>query len=78
LRVIRASEINAYLYCRRSWWYRLRGFEPSNQKELAAGNEMHYAHGRLVVINLVVRILAFALILSALVFLGIWVARAFL
>ncbi len=48
--VIRASEIGAYVYCRRAWWLkRAAGFEPAGKEEVfARGIAGHAGHGRLV------------------------------
>jgi CRISPR/Cas system-associated exonuclease Cas4 (RecB family) len=40
-RTIRASEIGAFLYCRRAWWYQRQGFKPMNQEALDVGSEFH-------------------------------------
>lgn len=45
-KVISASEIGSYLYCRRSWWYALQGIKGENQNALAAGKTHHQRMGR--------------------------------
>ncbi len=65
MRIIRASEINTYLYCQRAWYYRLQGIQPANKEELNAGNQMHYQHGRLVAGAWLLKFLAFGLLLTA-------------
>jgi CRISPR/Cas system-associated exonuclease Cas4 (RecB family) len=69
MKTIRASDIGTYLYCRRAWWYRINGQESSNQAELAAGTELHRAHGRAVFTAGVYNGLAKLLLLLALVLL---------
>lgn len=65
MRIIRASEIGSYLYCQRSWWYRITGVQPENKQELQAGTEIHYQHGRTVLISFLYRIAAIILGLTA-------------
>ena len=72
MRTLRASEIGSYLYCRRSWWYRLRGYESANQAKMAAGTEIHREHGRKVFFSDVFRI---AGLILALVALGLLVSQ---
>lgn len=67
--VIRASEIGNYLYCRRSWWYRKKGYESSNQAELAAGTDLHRKHGRKALSALLLRTLGMILFLAAILLL---------
>ncbi len=67
MRIIRASEVNTFLFCQRAWQYRLKGVEPANRQELLSGTEMHYRHGRMVVGSSLLKILAGILILAALV-----------
>ena len=66
MRALRASEIGSYLYCRRAWWYRLRGYESSNQAEMAVGTELHREHGRKVFFSGVFRVVGLVLALVAL------------
>ncbi len=65
MRIIRASEIGSYLYCQRSWWYRITGIEPENKRELQAGTEIHYQHGRNVLVSYLYQIVGFILGLLA-------------
>jgi len=47
--VIRASELNSYEYCHRSWWLRqVAGIAPPPEAaaRLEAGTQRHAAHGR--------------------------------
>jgi CRISPR/Cas system-associated exonuclease Cas4 (RecB family) len=70
MKAIRASDIGSYLYCRRAWWYRRNGFESINQAELAAGTDLHRAHGRKVIAAGLYRTLAMVILLIALVLLA--------
>ncbi len=67
MRVIKASEVGSYLYCRRAWWYHLNGMESINQAEMAAGTALHRQHGRKVLTAGLVRSLAWLVLLAALV-----------
>lgn len=71
MRTIRASEIGSFLYCQRAWWYQKNGYIPQNQADLDAGLERHVRHGRKVLGAERLRLLAYALLLMALVLLGI-------
>lgn len=75
MRVIRASEISAYLYCRRAWWYARQGYTPENQQDLAGGTQLHYRHGRQVLAAGCLRYLAYALLLAALALLTVYLTR---
>jgi hypothetical protein len=75
MRTIRASEINTYLYCHRAWWYQLQGYEPANQAELVGGTELHYRHGRMVMISGCLRFAAYGMILLALLILVIYLTN---
>ncbi len=69
MKAIRASDIGTYLYCRRAWWYRLHGQESVNQAELAAGTDLHRAHGRQVLSAGLYRAVAVLLLCVALILL---------
>jgi hypothetical protein len=68
---IRASEIGAFLYCRRAWWYQRQGHQPQNQAELLHGSRIHQAHGRTVLRANLLRTLGYLLLLIALVLLAV-------
>jgi hypothetical protein len=67
MRLIRASEIGAFLYCRRAWWYQSQGVESSNQADLAGGNAFHHQHGRQVMAANLLRLAGGALLALALI-----------
>ncbi len=70
MKIIRASEVGSYLYCRRAWWYRQQGIQPGNQAEMSAGTELHRQHGRSVLASDFQRGLAWLLFLAALILLA--------
>jgi hypothetical protein len=74
MRTLRASEIGAYLYCRRAWWYQRQGKPSENQESLAAGRMVHRQHGQTVLASGCLRILAYSLLLAALVVLAAYFA----
>ena len=76
MRTLRASEIGAYLFCQRAWWYQKRGQESENTAQMAAGTELHYQHGRAALGAGCLRALAYVLILGALVLLAIYFTTA--
>ena len=44
-RVIQASEINEYVYCRRAWWLRrMANRQSQNVRQMAAGSAFHQQH----------------------------------
>ncbi len=46
-RWIRASEVQSFAYCARSWWLRyVRQLAPEDHGQWTAGTERHRAHGR--------------------------------
>jgi len=67
VRVLRASEIGAYLYCHRAWWYQLQGIESENRAEMAVGSGFHTTHGKRVFTSTLLRAAGWVLLLAALV-----------
>lgn len=78
MRRIRASEIGTFLYCQRAWRLRLDGYEPDNQAELASGTELHFRHGRTLLLSGCLRVIAFAMILAAIALLAYYAASRLL
>ncbi len=73
MRVIRASEIGEYLYCRRAWWLRhIQGHQSANVRELESGTAVHGWHGRLVWLGGALRLVAILLLALAGVVLLAW------
>ncbi len=72
MKTIRASEISAYLYCQRAWWYRRQGYAPDNQDDLAEGQEIHTRHARAVLVSGCLRWMAYLLFLIALMLITIY------
>lgn len=46
MRKISASELGAFLYCQRSWWYTRQGEKSENQPEMDLGSQVHHSHAR--------------------------------
>jgi hypothetical protein len=65
IKIIRASEIGAYLYCKRAWWYQRQGIQAQNTADLASGAALHQRHERDVITSGCIRALAYALLLAA-------------
>jgi CRISPR/Cas system-associated exonuclease Cas4 (RecB family) len=69
IKTVRASEISAYVYCARAWWYRQQGLESENQADLAAGTEIHSQHGRTILASGCLRTAAYTLLLLSILLL---------
>jgi len=68
MRVVRASELGEYLYCRRAWWlHQVRGYASSEGQRLAEGTAAHGGHGRRVTLAWGLRVLSILLFIAALV-----------
>ena len=65
-KVISASEVAEYVFCRRAWWLnRVAGYESENVRGLEKGSAYHTAHGNLVSRSLFARRLSYALVFLA-------------
>jgi hypothetical protein len=62
---IRASEVGAYLFCARAWWYQRQGIAPAASAALEAGVAWHRRHGRRVLLASGLRTGGWILILLA-------------
>lgn len=66
MKTIRASEIGAYLYCKRAWWYQRQGIETENLAELSGGTELHRRHEQVVFASSCIQAFAYLFLLLAL------------
>lgn len=65
-RLIRASEIGAYVYCHRAWWLRtVVGLQANDRVRLQQGIRAHQRHGTRVRAARVLLIASAALLLVA-------------
>ena len=71
MRIIKASEMGAFLYCRKAWFYQLSGLESENQSELSGGSQMHRQHSLRVAGAGLLKLAGWALLLFALVLLAV-------
>jgi len=76
-RTISASELCSYLYCKRAWWYAIRGVKAQNEHELAKGLVVHQQHGEEVFLSGLLRLLANVFILVALALFTIYLTQRF-
>jgi hypothetical protein len=78
MRPIRASEIGAYTYCKRAWWYSSQGEVSENEVEMAAGTAFHHAHGRQVLAAGLLQLGGWIVLLVAVILLGVGLTLGFL
>ncbi len=78
MRVIRASEIGAYQFCHRAWWYQIQGNEPENQLVLQNGKAYHEKHSYMVSSAGCLQAVAYGLVLLAIVSAVVWLIQTFL
>ncbi|NLB72259.1 MAG: hypothetical protein GX797_09700 [Chloroflexi bacterium] len=71
MRKISASELGAFLYCQRSWWYARQGEKSDNQPEMDLGSQVHQSHSRSVKHAAFMRRVAMVLLIAGIVLL-VW------
>lgn len=76
-RTVRASEISAFVYCQRAWWYQRQNKQPLNTEELADGTGYHQEHARLTRWLGKIQIAAWLVVLLSLVFLAVYFSLQF-
>jgi hypothetical protein len=65
-RVIRASELGAYVYCARAWWLGSQeGLPSQNTRALESGGRAHERHGRRLMIGALLARLSYLLLILA-------------
>jgi hypothetical protein len=78
MKIIRASEIGTYQFCNRAWWYQLQGYEPENQTALMEGKQYHEKHSTVVTFAGCLQIIAYGMVLIALLTAIIWLIQTYL
>ncbi len=67
MRTIRCSELGAYLFCERAWWYQQQGIVSQNEAELNTGTELHQAFSRTVFASVLLKLAGWVLLTAGLV-----------
>lgn len=78
MRIIRASEIGTFLFCRRAWWYHSQGVPSQNRAELAGGTTYHQKHGRQVFRASLLRAAGWLLLVLAVLLLAVALTLQFM
>lgn len=67
MKTIKASDLGAYLYCRRAWWYQELGYPSANTQAMAEGTQNHSQHGTKVISLGFFRLLGWLLLLAGII-----------
>jgi hypothetical protein len=71
--IIRASEVGQHAFCARAWWLaRVKGYRSANVAAMREGTARHHTHGRAVESYHLLRRVAVALLVLAVVALLAW------
>ena len=65
MKVIKASELGVYLYCKKAWAFQQQGKASQNQAEMDRGTVYHRQHGNLVTRAGIFKIMAVILFILA-------------
>lgn len=66
MRLIKASEVGAYLYCRRAWWLeQVCGLVPAKRERREMGRRLHARHGRQVWLSRALLVCSLVLLATA-------------
>lgn len=68
MKVVKASELGTYLYCRRAWVYQKQGIVSQHQEEFARGNDFHRQHGKRILLAFLIKLTGWILLFAALIF----------
>ena len=77
-KVIRASELGTFLYCRRAWWYQKNGEKSSNQAQMNLGTQLHEQHGRQVLQTGCLQTIGILFVIAAAALLLLWFLQGLL
>jgi len=72
MKTIRASEIGAFLYCKRAWGYQRQGIQSENLDEIASGIALHQRHEKAAITSSCLQTSAAVLLLVAFAILAIY------
>ncbi len=73
MKTIRASEIGAFLYCKRAWGYQRQGIQTENLDEVAGGIEIHQRHEKAIIASSCLQTAAAIFLLIAFAILAIYI-----
>ncbi len=69
-RIVRASELAEYGFCKRSWWYNnVAGEASENLGRMRQGTQAHSQHGLLIVLGRWARLAGYGVIATAILWL---------
>lgn len=64
IKVLRASDLAEYCYCRRAWWLNRQGVSTDATHQLRYGSDWHEAHVRQVLRHRLLQLLGYLFVLG--------------